>query len=68
MQWPASAFDWQRTLLTDPQTSGGLLVSCDAAAAEAVLGTFRSAGFDSAAVVGVVEAMEAGQGSRIACV
>ena len=69
VQWPASAFDWQRTLLTDPQTSGGLLVSCDAAAAEAVLGTFRNAGFDSAAVVGVVvETQDAGQGSRIVCV
>ena len=69
VQWPASAFDWQRTLLTDPQTSGGLLVSCDAAAAEAVLGTFRNAGFDSAAAVGVVmEMQDAGQGSRIVCV
>ena len=69
VQWPERAFDWQRTLLTDPQTSGGLLVSCDAAAAEAVLGTFRSAGFDSAAVVGVVQAWDGSeQGSRIVCV
>ena len=69
VQWSERAFDWQRTLLTDPQTSGGLLVSCDAAAAEAVLGTFRSAGFDSAAVVGVVQAWDGSeQGSRIVCV
>ena len=68
VQWPASAADWQRTLLTDPQTSGGLLVSCDASAADAVLDTFRSAGFDSAAVVGVMQARDAEQGSRIVCV
>jgi selenide,water dikinase len=43
-----------RDLLTDPQTSGGLLVSCDAAAAAAVIGIFRAQGFDAAAVIGDV--------------
>ena len=28
--------DWQRVLLTDPQTSGGLLIACDPAAVDAV--------------------------------
>jgi selenide,water dikinase len=43
-----------RALLTDPQTSGGLLVACDAASLAAVLGIFRSSGFEQAAVVGRV--------------
>jgi len=43
-----------QALLTDPQTSGGLLVSCDPAAADAVLALFRRHGFDTAAVIGQV--------------
>ena len=43
-------------LLTDPQTSGGLLVSCDAASVDAVLRVFRDGGFADAAVIGRVEA------------
>jgi selenide,water dikinase len=43
-------------LLTDPQTSGGLLVSCAAAHAGTVLQVFRDGGFDDAAVIGRVEA------------
>jgi selenide,water dikinase len=43
-----------RALLTDPQTSGGLLVACDAASADAVMALFARHGFDSAAVVGRV--------------
>lgn len=46
------AADWQRNLLTDPQTSGGLLVACAPQAAERVLATFREAGFAQAAVIG----------------
>ena len=53
---PATA----RGLLTDPQTSGGLLVSCDPASEEAVLQLFRAEGFASAARVGRVEAGPAG--------
>jgi selenide,water dikinase len=41
-----------RALLSDPQTSGGLLVACEPGAAEAVLALFRSHGFAEAAVVG----------------
>ncbi|MGZ5664533.1 MAG: selenide, water dikinase SelD [Usitatibacter sp.] len=44
--------DAKKTLLTDPQTSGGLLVACAPEASEEVLGIFRSEGFDRAAVVG----------------
>jgi selenide, water dikinase len=48
--------DVERNLLTDPQTSGGLLVACDPAAVDAVLAIFRDEGFDQAAVVGEVSA------------
>lgn len=44
----------ERGLLTDPQTSGGLLVACAPEAAEAVLAIFRRHGFDAAAAVGRV--------------
>ncbi len=43
-----------QALLTDPQTSGGLLVACDAASVDAVLEIFRRHGFAQAAVVGEV--------------
>ncbi|HET7795966.1 MAG TPA: selenide, water dikinase SelD [Rhizobacter sp.] len=43
---------WQKALLTDPQTSGGLLVSCSAQAVGPVLDRFRAAGFEQAAVIG----------------
>ena len=42
----------QHSLLTDPQTSGGLLVSCDAASVDEVLALFRREGFGEAAVIG----------------
>jgi selenide,water dikinase len=41
-----------RALLTDPQTSGGLLVACAPEAVDAVLRTFAGEGFDRAAVIG----------------
>jgi selenide,water dikinase len=48
--------DVERTLLTDPQTSGGLLVTCAPGAADAVMAIFRSEGFDRAAVIGEIGA------------
>ena len=42
----------QQALLTDPQTSGGLLVSCAPDTAEEVLALFRREGFAHAAVIG----------------
>jgi selenide, water dikinase len=45
-----------RALLTDPQTSGGLLVSCDPSSVDAVLKVFTQHGFEQAAVVGRVTA------------
>jgi selenide, water dikinase len=51
---PADFADWKRKLLSDPQTSGGLLVSCTAEAADSVLLAFRSRGFEEACVIGKV--------------
>ncbi len=53
-----------QALLTDPQTSGGLLVSCDANAVEAVLAMFRQHGFEAAAEIGEIVA-DAGRGARL---
>jgi selenide,water dikinase len=49
----------QHSLLTDPQTSGGLLVSCDPASVDAVLELFRREGFGEAAVIGRMAAGDA---------
>ncbi len=48
-----------QALLTDPQTSGGLLVSCSPQAVPAVLEVFRRHGFDTAAEIGSIEASDA---------
>jgi len=50
--------DAAQRLLTDPQTSGGLLVSCSPAAVERVLGIFRDEGFGDAVVIGTITAGE----------
>ena len=50
--------DEQRDLLTDPQTSGGLLVTCRPNAVETVMGEFKRAGFEHAAVIGEMIAGE----------
>jgi len=55
VELPTGAADWQRNLLTDPQTSGGLLVTCDAAAVPQVLEIFKREKFSHAAVIGVLE-------------
>jgi selenide, water dikinase len=49
---PARMPDWQRTLLCDPQTSGGLLIACAKAESSAVLDLLIRRGFTHAAVVG----------------
>ncbi|OYY63503.1 MAG: selenide, water dikinase SelD [Burkholderiales bacterium 28-67-8] len=53
---PAGFGDIDTALLHDPQTSGGLLVSCSADAVDAVLAIFAQQGFDQAAVIGEVSA------------
>jgi selenide,water dikinase len=48
-----------QSLLTDPQTSGGLLVSCSKDAVMEVMTIFKQHGFEHATVIGVVEAKQA---------
>ncbi len=48
----ANIAEWQRKLLCDPQTSGGLLVSCAPEHVQDVLSAFHADGFTSAAVIG----------------
>jgi selenide,water dikinase len=49
---PADIAAWQRDVLTDPQTSGGLLISAAPASADAILASARAADFPAAAIVG----------------
>jgi len=49
---PANAPEWQRKLVTDPQTSGGLLVACAPEAEQAVLAEFSKRGFAQARAIG----------------
>ena len=51
---PADFADWKRNLVSDPQTSGGLLVACAPEAADQVLGIFRSEGFALATRIGIM--------------
>jgi selenide,water dikinase len=53
---PAAFAAEDRALLSDPQTSGGLLVACAPAALDAVMAVFQRHGFEQAAVVGRVAA------------
>jgi selenide,water dikinase len=53
---PDSAPLWHRRMLTDPQTSGGLLVACAPASARQVLDVFAAQGFRHARVIGELAA------------
>jgi selenide,water dikinase len=53
---PAGFADWRRHLLTDPQTSGGLLIACAPESAEAVVQMIVAAGYPVARVIGYAEA------------
>jgi selenide,water dikinase len=55
---PARFGDVERALLTDPQTSGGLLVSCAPEVVTEVLSIFLQQGFEHAAVIGEIVAGE----------
>jgi selenide, water dikinase len=55
---PAELPVWRRALLTDPQTSGGLLVSCKADQAEAIRAMIEAAGYPRASIIGSVAAGE----------
>jgi len=57
---PAGAGEWQQKLLSDPQTSGGLLVACAPACEAEVLAEFRRDGFQPA-LIGRLAEQAAGQ-------
>jgi selenide,water dikinase len=63
---PAGFAAPDQALLCDPQTSGGLLVSCTPAALDAVLAVFQRHGFGQAAVVGAVSAAADSPGVKVA--
>jgi selenide,water dikinase len=45
---------WRRDVLTDPQTSGGLLVACKAERAAAIRAMIEAAGYARASIIGTV--------------
>ena len=51
---PANFATEDKALLTDPQTSGGLLVSCTPSTLDEVLAIFYRHGFEQAAVIGAI--------------
>ncbi len=53
---PADFFDWQRHLLTDPQTSGGLLVACEPGRAAEIARMIAGQGYSRARIIGRVAA------------
>ncbi|MBL8319415.1 MAG: selenide, water dikinase SelD [Burkholderiaceae bacterium] len=55
---PAGFAAEYKALLTDPQTSGGLLVSCDAAAVPEVMAIFKRHGFAAVSEIGGVVAAD----------
>jgi selenide,water dikinase len=57
---PAAFAAEDRALLSDPQTSGGLLVSCNATAVNEVMAIFRRHGFDAVAEIGHIASWSGG--------
>jgi selenide, water dikinase len=57
---PEGLPEWRRDLLTDPQTSGGLLVACRAERADAIRALIEEAGYRRASIIGEVVAGEPG--------
>ena len=53
---PEGIADWQQAILSDPQTSGGLLVSCAPESRQAVLDVFHRHGFAGAVEIGSLHA------------
>lgn len=53
---------WERHILTDPQTSGGLLVACARGDAAGILSEIQKAGYPEASIVGE---MRSGSGATV---
>jgi selenide,water dikinase len=49
---PETMVEWQKNMLCDPQTSGGLLVSCKKEVVAEVLAVFAAQGFEYAQEIG----------------
>jgi selenide,water dikinase len=49
---PPGFADWRLHLLTDPQTSGGLLIACTSTRAAEIASTIRQAGYPAAQIIG----------------
>jgi selenide,water dikinase len=60
VQTPANLPEWARDLLTDPQTSGGLLIACSQNRAESLVKEIVAAGYPSAKIIGTAEAGKPG--------
>jgi selenide, water dikinase len=55
---PAGAPEWKKKLVTDPQTSGGLLVACAPKGERRVIEEFARRGFPSSRKIGSMKAGE----------
>ena len=53
---PANFPDWRRDLLTDPQTSGGLLIACEPNRAAEITKTIIDSGYPQARIIGRADA------------
>lgn len=62
---PEQIEGWQLDLLTDPQTSGGLLIAVATDAADAVMALARAQGFDASAVIGRIVAGSGDDSARV---
>jgi len=49
---PSGFPEWRRHLLTDPQTSGGLLIACDPGHAVQIVRMITDAGYPRASIIG----------------
>ena len=58
VELPTETQKWWRDILTDPQTSGGLLIACAPNRARAILQLIVSAGYPGARAIGEVRAGE----------
>ena len=65
VSFPGEAGEWMQALVSDPQTSGGLLVSCAPEAVDSVLAAFQDDGFREAAVIGSLSAGAADTTTRL---
>lgn len=52
---PTDCPDWRRHLLTDPQTSGGLLVACASDRAETIMSSIKASGYPAVRIIGHAE-------------